>query len=240
MLTARVDVGLSVPNLIAAAYDSDRYSPASHASLGVALPPSLSGAVARRKAAYLAGRYCAMQALSQAGHPLPCELPIGEDRSPVWPVGLVGSITHTEGLAAAVVASAGDARGLGIDAERIIGEQTCRLLRDQIVGEREWRLRGDGSIWSDRLFCTMVFSAKESVFKCLYPQVGKYFDFLDVEIVALDARNRAFRFRVLADLSDRVAAGFEADGCYSILPGIVFTYVSWPRRLSEGKGRIEC
>ncbi|WP_369826497.1 4'-phosphopantetheinyl transferase superfamily protein [Chromobacterium sp. ATCC 53434] len=86
----------------------------------------------------------------------------------------------------------------------------------------------------------MVFSAKESVFKCLYPQVGKYFDFLDVEIVALDARNRAFRFRVLADLSDRVAAGFEADGCYSILPGIVFTYVSWPRRLSEGKGRIEC
>ncbi|WP_158300908.1 4'-phosphopantetheinyl transferase [Chromobacterium sp. ATCC 53434] len=139
MLTARVDVGLSVPNLIAAAYDSDRYSPASHASLGVALPPSLSGAVARRKAAYLAGRYCAMQALSQAGHPLPCELPIGEDRSPVWPAGLVGSITHTEGLAAAVVASAGDARGLGIDAERIIGEQTCRLLRDQIVGEREWR-----------------------------------------------------------------------------------------------------
>ncbi|WP_434629646.1 4'-phosphopantetheinyl transferase family protein [Chromobacterium sp. CV08] len=242
MLMARVDVGLPfpVPNLVAAAYDGDQYGPASHDDLGVALPPSLSGAVSRRKAAYLAGRYCAMQSLSQAGHPLPCDLPIGEDRSPVWPDGLVGSITHTDGLAAAVVASARDARGLGIDAESVIGVETCRLLRDQVVCDGEWRFGGDGSSWSDRLFFTMIFSAKESIFKCLYPQVGKYFDFLDVEIVAWDAESRAFRFRVLTDLSDRVSAGFEADGCYSILPGMVFTYVGWPCRPRQEKGRIGC
>ena len=41
----------------------------------------------------------------------------GADRAPQWPAGLVGSITHTVGYSAAVVARQGSLLSLGIDAE---------------------------------------------------------------------------------------------------------------------------
>jgi len=66
------------------------------------------------------GRHYAKRALEMLGVPA-AELPVGRDRGPRWPDGIVGSITHAAGegadYVAAVVARASEVAALGIDAE---------------------------------------------------------------------------------------------------------------------------
>ena len=70
------------------------------------------------------GRTYAKRALSMMGVN-DVELPIGIDRSPVWPTGFVGSITHARscgrGYCAAAVARSNEIRAIGIDVEFVAG-----------------------------------------------------------------------------------------------------------------------
>ena len=77
----------------------------------------------KRGREYSTGRRMAREGLKRIGVE-PCEIP-SEDRRPVWPEGVVGSIGHSRGLAAAIVGPADAFDGLGIDhrdRERRIGE----------------------------------------------------------------------------------------------------------------------
>ncbi|HEX5742053.1 MAG TPA: 4'-phosphopantetheinyl transferase superfamily protein, partial [Pilimelia sp.] len=73
-------------------------------------------AVPRRRAEYLTVRACARQALGQLGV-APVPLPRGEGGAPVWPEGVVGSLTHCAGFRGAAVAPAHRYAAIGIDAE---------------------------------------------------------------------------------------------------------------------------
>jgi 4'-phosphopantetheinyl transferase EntD len=70
------------------------------------------------------GRAYAKCALSRLGV-FDEDLPMGSDRSPVWPVGFIGSITHvrknSEGFCAAAVARLDQFLALGIDIEYAAG-----------------------------------------------------------------------------------------------------------------------
>ena len=65
---------------------------------------------------------------------------------------------------------------------------------------------------------TIVFSAKEALFKCLYPEVGHVFDFLDVALSNVDPANGRITFDLRRDLSAEWRRGatvpgrFAADG----------------------------
>src|SRR5688572_29707947 len=66
----------------------------------IPLPATLHGAVPKRQAEFRAGRYCAMTALTAldarfAG----CEVGRADSGAPVWPAGIVGSISHSDGMA---------------------------------------------------------------------------------------------------------------------------------------------
>ncbi|MBF4190154.1 4'-phosphopantetheinyl transferase superfamily protein, partial [Serratia ureilytica] len=54
---------------------------------------------------------------------------------------------------------------------------------------------------------TLTFSAKESLFKALYPQVRRYFDFLDARMVAVDAQRQTFELALLTTLTPHCCAG---------------------------------
>ncbi|MDE0660785.1 MAG: 4'-phosphopantetheinyl transferase superfamily protein [Gammaproteobacteria bacterium] len=97
-------------------------------------------------------------------------------RLPVWPVGIVGSITHSRVLALAMVGRRMDIAGIGVDLElerRVTGQLARRVLlpreRERVV-EKDW--------------ATMLFAAKEAVYKAVNPLVGEYLAFADVEISA--------------------------------------------------------
>src|SRR5438132_9137019 len=76
-------------------------------------------AVNKRRRAFSAGRGCARAALASLGLPGAQDIAImsGPRRQPLWPSGIVGSITHSEAYCAAAVAWESQLAGLGIDAE---------------------------------------------------------------------------------------------------------------------------
>lgn len=178
------------------------------------VPASLSSAVPKRRAEFVAGRLCARAALAALGAPV-AEIPIGAMRAPVWPDGFVGSITHTQRLAAAAVARASDLRSLGLDIERIVSEERARRMAPLVAREPE--LRQVGASDAARAF-TAAFAAKEAVFKCLAPVVGCYFDFLDAQVV--DGDEGALTVRLLRDLGE-LSAGFELTARFAFFDGFV-------------------
>ena len=97
-------------------------------------------------------------------------------RVPLWPRGIAGSITHSRALALALVGRRTDVAGIGVDLEseqRVTDELARRVL---LKRERERAVEKD--------WYTMLFAAKEAVYKAVNPLVGEYLGFADVEISA--------------------------------------------------------
>ncbi len=95
----------------------------------------------------------------------PCAIPMKDDRSPQWPAGLTGSISHCEGACFAILGRTSTYHGLGLDIE-----PARPLPRDL------WPviLRSEERDTSDPL---AVFAAKEAVYKAQYALTGTLFDF---------------------------------------------------------------
>ena len=156
-----------------------------------------AAAVEKRRVEFAAGRSCARAALAMLGV-LPTAVLQGERREPLWPPGIVGSITHCAHYCAAVVASMEDYAGIGIDAE--INQPLPPGVLELVARkrEREWiaaRTQQRRIHW-DRL----LFSLKESVFKIWYPLERCWLGFEEAEI-EIDDSAGLFRATVLRSRS---------------------------------------
>jgi len=160
---------------------------------------AIAAAVPSRQAEFATVRVCARAALADlqpgGGIAAPPILP-GPDRAPVWPAGIVGSMTHCDGYRAAAVARAATVASIGIDAE------PHAPLPDDVVdlvahGGEYSKIRrlavDDPTVAWDRL----LFSIKESVFKAWFPLTRQWLGFEQV-CVEIDPRTSAFEahFRV--------------------------------------------
>lgn len=133
-----------------------------------------------RRREFALGRNCARRALAALGI-ADFALLRAPDRRPLWPDGIVGSITHTDSFVVAVAARRGAIDGLGIDTE-IVGAVRERLW-PKIAGaaEREWLA---ALPHRQRAFATaLLFSAKEAFYKCQYPRLSQRFGFHDVAVL---------------------------------------------------------
>lgn len=149
---------------------------------------AVRSAVAKRQREFRAGRACARAALRKLGLP-PEPLPVGPNRAPVWPEGVVGSITHTRGFCAAVAAWRQQIAGLGVDAEQRGAVQPSLLRHIATEVERAWMARTSPPAHAD--WPTLIFSAKESLYKTLaagggHPRIP---GFHDAVVVAPPARS---------------------------------------------------
>lgn len=163
----------------------------------------------KRKQEFLAGRYCGKRAIENL---LKSEnsliIGINSDRTPKWPVGIVGTITHTQNLAGAAVGFSEDLQGIGIDYESILDADKANYLKDSILTEKENASFFKNEGMSFNILCTAIFSAKESVFKCIYPLIQKYFEADEINILELDVLTNCFKFRFLGDL-ENITNDFE-------------------------------
>ncbi|MFJ8547355.1 4'-phosphopantetheinyl transferase [Streptomyces sp. NPDC093586] len=138
-------------------------------------------AVPARRQEYATARSCARRALADLGLP-PVPLPTGPSGAPRWPGGVTGSITHCQGYRAAAVARTTATAALGIDAE-------CHLplpdgVLEVIAHDEELhsltRLeRARPAIRWD----TLLFSAKEAVYKAWYPHFPHKLSFKDASLI---------------------------------------------------------
>ncbi len=148
---------------------------------------AISRAVQRRREQYAATRYLARRLFARLGLP---HAPVlnRQDRSPIWPAGIRGSITHTDGWCAVALGTSHSFLGVGIDAEqrnpmqqpiweRILTPFEVDAMRRQGCDPAE-----HGTLW---------FSAKESVYKCLFDTVQRFIGFSEVEL-SFDFSDRSF------------------------------------------------
>jgi enterobactin synthetase component D len=184
------------------------------------LPQRLQRAVATRQLQYRAGRHCALEALRILTGGRVFEVPrCGEGGEPIWPEGFVGSVTHTAKFAAAAVALVDDAGAVGIDSEEIVSTESAQAIATVVASRAEIAV-ARAAVGDLCIAQTLVFSAKEAIFKCLYPRVGRFFDFDDVVIRAVDATHREYVADVVRALSPRVPARmrlvgrFDVDACH--------------------------
>jgi 4'-phosphopantetheinyl transferase EntD len=134
-------------------------------------------AVPKRVAEVTTVRACARRALGELGLP-PVPILSGPSREPLWPAGVVGSLTHCAGYRAAAVARASELASFGIDAEPH-GELPEGVLERVALASEQAALPGlpPGVHW-DRL----LFSAKESVYKAWFPLAGRWLGFEDARL----------------------------------------------------------
>ncbi|MDP2084169.1 MAG: 4'-phosphopantetheinyl transferase superfamily protein, partial [Gemmobacter sp.] len=92
-------------------------------------------------------------------------VPVGQTRAPVWPSGIVGSITHSDGLALAVLAPARQCAGLGFDAEPDAPFPEDLIDSITRAEERRWLATQREPLCAAR----MIFVAKEAAYKCQFP-----------------------------------------------------------------------
>lgn len=168
------------------------------------VPPELHRAAPSRQREYVAGRYCAARAIERL-RPSDVPLTIGRGGAgePQWPAGLTGSVTHTDGLASAAVARLSDARSIGIDSEVRVDAWRAERISPLVMQPEESGIGGAGL--DDRTRVMLVFSAKEAIFKCLYPVVGRRFYYEDARITSADTASGSF----VAELLTTLAPGFE-------------------------------
>ncbi|MCP3855095.1 MAG: 4'-phosphopantetheinyl transferase superfamily protein [Actinomycetia bacterium] len=173
---------------------------------------SLGDVVEGRFRSYVLGRRCARLALGQLGvEPQP--ILTGDQRQPLWPSGVVGSITHTAGYVAAAVARLGDLRSMGIDAEPDLPMPPGVVQRISRPEDATW-------LSSDADFGVtdpgrLLFSAKEAIYKAWFPVAERWLGFRDA-FLEIDACAHTFLAHITVDgpLS-------TLDGRYRVSDGIV-------------------
>lgn len=118
----------------------------------------LQSAGRKRKAEHLAGRIAAVHALREADIRM---VPgIGDNRQPLWPDGVFGSISHDASTALAVISR----QRVGVDIEKIMSQHTATELASSIIDSDERQILQASSL-PFPLALTLAFSAKESVYK---------------------------------------------------------------------------
>lgn len=138
-----------------------------------------SSASPTRRRSYLLGRAAAHRALEGLGQTTDRSVLVGPRREPIFPPGIIGSLTHSNGWALAAVAHRAAAQAVGIDLQLVkslpydISSKVCT------ASELEWC---NSNTEERQLRVLQIFSAKESVYKALAPIVGRYFGFSAAEL----------------------------------------------------------
>ncbi|MFI5003526.1 MAG: 4'-phosphopantetheinyl transferase [Solirubrobacterales bacterium] len=188
---------------------------------------ALGQAVEKRRREFITARACARRALERLGV-APCAIANGERGQPLWPQGVVGSITHCAGYRACAVARETQVVGVGIDAEPhaplpegVLGEIARAEERPRLA-----RLAGaEPAVHWDRL----LFCAKEAVYKVWFPLAACWLGFEDATLT-IDPVGRAFRARLLKPWPSPAAALPEIlEGRWLVREGLVLAAIALPR-----------
>jgi len=174
---------------------------------------AIEGAAPSRIEQFTAGRVCSRLALGRLGVAATTPIVRGEDRAPIWPKGFVGSISHTDTWCAAAVARRESIRSVGIDLEPATPLKEALWRRVCTPDERE-RLR---ELPNSGLMGKILFSAKESVYKCQYSITTQFLGFQAVEVEVGDGTFRA----VFRQPAGEFEPGDELNGKFAVEDGLV-------------------
>ncbi|WP_433575760.1 4'-phosphopantetheinyl transferase Npt [Nocardia brasiliensis] len=188
----------------------------------------IAKAVEKRRRDFIGARHCARLALAELGEP-PVAIGKGERGAPIWPRGIVGSLTHCDGYRAAALGHKLRFRSIGIDAEPHAELPEGVLDSVSLPPEREWLRATDSPLHLDRL----IFCAKEATFKAWWPLTLRWLGFEDAHITfelednAIGAGRGTFHSQILVpgQTNDGGVPLLSFDGKWQIVDGFILTAI---------------
>lgn len=208
-------------------FNANYYKPELFDELDIYFPNEIKKAVKIRQAEFLAGRFAAKNTLMRAGvrkENTP-SIMIGKHRQPIWPQDFIGSITHNKFKAICVLGKKIDTKYIGIDIENILSDHDVSDISYQIHNNKELKILLTQGI-SSTVATSLLFSAKESIFKALYPSVGHYFGFECARLASVDLRLHKLTFHLDDDLALKASLASKIECIFEHREGTVFTLVS--------------
>lgn len=182
----------------------------------------------KRRRDFIGARHCARLALAELGEP-PVAIGKGERGAPIWPRGIVGSLTHCDGYRAAALGHKLRFRSIGIDAEPHAELPEGVLDSVTLAPEREWLRDTDSPLHLDRL----IFCAKEATFKAWWPLTLRWLGFEDAHITfelednSVGAGRGTFHSKILVpgQTNDGGTPLASFDGRWQIVDGFILTAI---------------
>ena len=169
---------------------------------------AVARAVPKRLREFSAGRAAGREALSEIGFRRSA-ITRSRDRTPVWPAGIVGSISHCDSLCLAAVCHIKTWRSIGLDIE---GDAPLQKEAWPIIlTQQEEQDLKKVPRWRRARRIKALFSIKEAVYKAQYPLTGEICDFHTLN-VTIDG-NR-FEAMFLQDVGS-FQTGFVATGGFA-------------------------
>lgn len=230
--------------------DGDDFAPTPDAAAEALalLPPTeralVAHAVPSRQWEFARTRLLAHELLSTLGYPRG-ELLRDEQRAPLWPAGVCGTLTHTHGFQGALVATTDRVLTLGLDAERAQPLFPDVLESIASTGERQHLSQQAVHLPLD----TVLFSAKEALYKAWYPVTGAWLGFEDAELKLIvdsvtseaskttthlsgsgrfSARVEEQLLALYADISPQCSEFAECSGVWVVDKGLIVTALVIP------------
>jgi 4'-phosphopantetheinyl transferase EntD len=177
-----------------------------------------------RRLEFTTARACARRALQALGL-TPTPILRGHHREPLWPPGVVGSITHCAGYRAAAAALNSHMLCIGIDAEVHESLPAGVMQRVSLPQERAWLAMAPPEVCWDRV----LFSAKESIYKAWFPLTQRPLGFEDAS-VCFQPLAGTFRVELRTELPIDLAHALEAfSGRFLVRNGLVLTAIALPQ-----------
>lgn len=193
-------------------YSKEHYKDSLFSDYKIPIPTQLRGANNNRLAEHFAGRYCAKSCLEFLGLKNPL-IPIHSDRSPIWPNGFIGSISHTKSSAIATCTPSKGLIGVGIDIENIIDIKTINKINKLIVFDDEKNIIAPEPT---EIAFTLVLSVKECFFKAAYPSVKRIFDFKDISVININSELGLVEVRTNKTLSNSIKKGMKFETKFKV------------------------
>jgi 4'-phosphopantetheinyl transferase EntD len=137
-------------------------------------------AMPKRRREHATGRALARLALDRIGV-APCAIPNDDDRAPIWPAGVRGSITHCDTRALVAVCRA-EHGSVGIDVEhrRELGRHLWAMV---FLDDEVRALEATAETERGRM-ALALFSAKEALYKAQHPISRRYMGFRALHVNA--------------------------------------------------------
>ncbi|MFT0211019.1 4'-phosphopantetheinyl transferase superfamily protein [Pseudomonas sp. F1_0610] len=176
----------------------------------------------KRQSEFLAGRICAAHGCKLLHNQWLYPKRNGTDRAPLWDASVTGSISHSKGKAMAVVGDAKIWQSLGLDIEHFMPLERAQRLACEILTTREltdWHELPE-SQQAQQL--TLIFSAKESLFKALNPLTEAWFGLQDASV---KIQQNCFEISLQKDLNQEWHKGQSIVGLYQLTKESVITLV---------------
>lgn len=169
----------------------------------------------KRQAEYAAGRNQARRliaVLTGTAEPLLA----GDYRQPLWPEGIAGSISHSDDFCGVAVARDSTIADLGIDVETF--ESLDPDVEEFVLTPTELKAAKNLPDWVSKL----IFSIKESNYKCCYHRVQAFIDFKQCEVI-LDIDTQTYTSHIQCNNADGEPLSLQVRGGWLIEADHIFT-----------------